>query len=114
MVESILSIIKWHEQTFGDAETLDGQWTKFLEEKQEWLDSNRTDIMELADCFIVAAGLGRFSTILAASCIEETMTQLGLTGFTEIQLGNAIDKKMDILRSRKWEAKNGSFQHVEE
>ena len=112
MKESILSIIKWHEETFGDAETLDGQWAKFLEEKQEWLDSDCTDIMELADCFIVAAGLGRFSTLLAASCLEETLTELAVTEFTQADLKIAIEKKMDILRTRKWKAQNGSFQHV--
>lgn len=114
MKESIKSIIEWHEQTFGDAETLKGQFAKFLCEKKEWLESNREDIIELADCFIVAVGLGRFSGMLAATCMDETMTQLALSKFDVVDLGEAIDVKMAKNRARKWAAQNGCFQHVEE
>lgn len=114
MKETIKSIIEWHEQTFGDAETLEGQIEKFCEEKEEWLDSDREDVSELADLFIVAAGIGRFDAIQSAFCLQETMTQLDLSTYRYRELEQAIDKKMRKNRARKWAAQNGSFQHVEE
>ena len=53
MKETIKSIIDWHEITFPDA-TLEGQLEKFKKERKECLDSEFTDISELADMFIVA------------------------------------------------------------
>ena len=46
MKETIISIAKWHEETFPDA-TLDGQKVKYTEELHEWEESQYEDISEL-------------------------------------------------------------------
>lgn len=100
MKESIKSIIEWHEQTFGDAETLDGQMQKFLTERKEWLDSDRKDIKELADMLIVAAGIGRFDAVMAAECIHDVIAeQYHYTKYKSIDLCEAVNKKMGCMNA---------------
>lgn len=64
MNESVKSIADWHAKTFPDA-TLAGQNDKFIAEMREWEASGNGDVLELADMFIVAAGMSRFSTMAA-------------------------------------------------
>lgn len=122
MAESILSIIKWHEQTFGDAETLEGQMAKFYAESEEWEESKyitdtgeiRGDISELADMAIVGAGIGRFDCVTALNYLAHVYTELYSSSFSEDDLAEAIDAKLAKNRARKWTPQNGSFQHIEE
>ena len=99
MSETIKSIIDWHTETFPDA-TLDGQILKWMEEKSEWEKSLRKatedfvcgDVKELADMFIVACGLTRFSYTEAMFCFGYVERELGASLFTTSDLEKAIDE----------------------
>lgn len=114
--ESIASIIAWHAKTFPEA-TLDGQIEKFLDEKVEYATAVAPEdkIEELADCFIVACGIARFNPVYGSRFLGETFN-----AFTQNQdatiakLQDAIDKKMQVNRKRKWGKGKGNYQHVEE
>ena len=122
MKESILSIAQWHKDMFPDA-TLDGQRLKWMEEKREWKESLRPvtkdlvcgDVKELADMFIVACGLTRFSDAEAMFCFGSVVRELCSSLFTTSDLENAIDEKMERNRARIWEKQaNGSYHHVDD
>jgi hypothetical protein len=119
MKETIKSIILWHEQTFPDA-TQEGQIDKYFKEEAEFLTameigSFNEAINEMADCFIVACGIGRFDIILAARFMGRVFNMFANdAGFTKTTLQKAIDKKMEINRNRKWGKKGNSYQHIEE
>lgn len=110
--ETIQSIIEWHTKTFPNA-TLEGQLEKFKKERKEWLDSEHTDISELADMFIVACGVARFDTIEAMFCFGRVDDNLTISVFQTKELEKAIDKKMEINRKRKWNFQDGQYQHKE-
>ena len=112
--ETILSIARWSEETFGDNLTLAGQLDKFETEKIEWLESNRKDIIELADLMIVASSVARFSLVDAALCFAHIDAELKLSGFSADDLETAINNKMQINRNRKWGKQGNSYQHIEE
>lgn len=112
--ETILTIAKWSEETFGDNITLEGQVTKFYDELNEWLATDRTDITELADLAIVASSVARFSVVKAASYFCLVAFNLMVSKFTEEDLEEAINKKMAINRKRKWSVGKGNFQHITE
>lgn len=114
MNETILSIARWSEETFGDNITLEGQIEKFNDELQEWHDSKHEDIMELADMAIVASSIARFSVVKAASYFCLVAFNLMVSKFTEEDLEEAINKKMAINRKRKWSVGKGNFQHITE
>lgn len=122
MKETIKSIIEWHEQTFGDAETLEGQIEKFHTEYHEWIKSRHIttegkiigDISELADMAIVAAGIGRFDCAMSIKYLGDVYNEICNNYLTKYDLEEAIDAKMAKNRARKWTPQNGSFQHVEE
>lgn len=122
MKESILSIAQWHKDAFPDA-TLDGQKLKWLEEKREWKESLRPategfvcgDVNELADMFIVACGLTRFSDTEAMFCFDSVVRELCSSLFATSDLENAIDKKMERNRARSWEkTPQGNYHHTNE
>ena len=114
MKETILSIARWSEETFGDNITLEGQLEKFLDERKEWLESDRKDLSELADLMIVASSVARFSLVDAALCFAHIDAELKLSGFSADDLETAINKKMAINRKRKWKKQGNSYQHIEE
>lgn len=122
MKESILSIAQWHKDAFPDA-TLDGQRLKWMEEKREWKESLRPvtkdlvcgDVKELADMFIVACGLTRFSNAEAMFCFSSVVQELYSSLFATSDLENAIDEKMEHNRARIWKKQaNGSYHHVDD
>jgi hypothetical protein len=112
--ETILSIAKWSEETFGDNITLEGQLEKFLDERKEWLESDRKDLSELADLMIVASSVARFSLVDAALCFSHIDAELKLSGFSADDLETAINNKMQTNRKRKWTIGKGNYQHIEE
>lgn len=112
--ESVASIIKWSEETFGDNITLEGQLQKFLDEIQEWYSSGQKDIEELADLAIVASSVARFSVIEAMRCFAFVSNRLGESSFTLTELKTAINKKQAKNRRRKWAIGKGNFQHISE
>lgn len=110
--ETIQSIIEWHTKTFPNA-TLEGQLEKFKKERKEWLDSEHTDISELADMFIVACGVARFSIVDALYLFKDCIDEASKAVITFGMLETAIEKKMGINRKRKWNFENGQYQHKE-
>lgn len=122
MKESILSIAQWHKDTFPDA-TLDGQKLKWIEETYEWKkslhpateDFVRGDLDELADMFIVACGLTRFSNTEAMFCFGSVEQELYDSLFSQSDLEEAIDKKMERNRARIWKKQDdGSYHHSDD
>ena len=113
MKETIKSIIEWHEQTFPDA-TLEGQLQKYQDELQELMQSNCKDITELADMFIVACGICRFSLTRGMTAFWQVGEWAGGMLLIKEQLDAAVNEKMAINRKRKWSVGKGNFQHITE
>ena len=115
-MESIKSIIDWHTETFPEA-SLDGQITKFLDERVEYICATTPEekLTEMADCFIVACGIARFNIVYGSRFLGEAFDM-----FTEAKdvtidaLQKAIDAKMAINRQRKWGKGKGNYQHIDE
>ena len=112
-METVVSIAKWSEETFGERATLKGQKLKFEDEKVEWLSSGRADIMELADLAIVASSIARFSVVEAMTYFSFIDVELALSGFTAQDLERAINEKQAINRKRKWNFNGNNWQHKE-
>lgn len=112
MKETMLSIMKWHEETFPDA-TLDGQLAKYQEEQLEFVDSDCKDLTELADMFIVACGIARFDMHEGAWAIRDVYEFLVdcVNPASQHDFFRYVDMKMNTNRSRKWEKKEGFYQH---
>lgn len=118
MYETIQTIIEWSAATFPDA-TVGGQIAKFREEKEEWRKTkyNRGgvlwngDISELADMFIVAAGLGRLDPMESMFCMRTVAKELEESVFATRDLCEAVNAKMAINRSRRWRSGNGQYKH---
>ena len=106
MSENIASIIKWHEETFPEA-TLDGQMAKFNEEYDEWKDAKTPEESnkELADMFIVACGLARFT-------YDPVFFSLVHTLGNSLDLHKSINEKMKLNRTRQWTKGNGEYKHI--
>lgn len=111
MKETIASIIKWHEQTFPDA-TLEGQMAKFADERKEF--EQEPSLEEWSDMFIVACGIARFDSILALHYFSDCFKILERQAIRNIYIQQAVDKKMQINRNRKWNKIGNKFQHIEE
>lgn len=111
MTETILSIAKWHEETFPNA-TLEGQLVKYRDEESEWIASDCKDVTELADMLIVACGIARFDILEGMFFIADVMDWA--SGCCMPSLMDAVQEKMKVNRQRKWAISNGKYQHVEE
>jgi hypothetical protein len=114
MKETVASIIKWSEETFGDNITLEGQLQKFKDEIEEWFESDQKDIEELADMAIVASSVARFSVVEAIRCFSYVAESLSYSKFTVSELEEAINKKQAKNRKRKWGKGKGNYQHISE
>lgn len=112
MAESIDTIIAWHKQTFPD-ETLAGQKDKYIEELNEclWADP-KDELSELADMIIVSAGIMRFDP--AQYRYLDCAYRLAVAfGYDFDDLWQAVDKKMQTNRARKWvKQAEGNYHHV--
>lgn len=113
MGKLIREIAQWHKETFEGA-TFNGQQEKFLAELIEFYeeDDEEKALFELADCFIVACGLWRFNRLEALSAFINVETIAHLRGISRDSLIEAVNKKMEINRSRTWQNNGeGSYQH---
>lgn len=121
MKETVETIMRWHKETFPDA-TLEGQVGKFIGEANEVLMTVGPDVMgrdscdhsEMADMFIVACGVARFSMqdfVFGMSTITTYMQDYNVS---VVDLETAVQKKMKINRQRKWDKKDGQYQHKED
>ncbi|MFQ6744663.1 MAG: hypothetical protein ACLRFN_01655 [Alphaproteobacteria bacterium] len=113
MTETIKSIIEWHEQTFPNA-TLEGQEQKYQDKLQELAESNYKDITELADMFIVACGICRFSLTQGMTAFWKVADLAGGMLLIREQFDAAVNEKMAINRNRKWDYNKGYYQHIDE
>lgn len=111
MKENIASIILWHEQTFPMAD-LQGQLSKFADEKKEF--EQEPSLEEWADMFIVACGIARFDSILALHYFSDCFKILERQAIRNMYIQQAVENKMQINRSRKWNKVGNKFQHIEE
>lgn len=111
MKETILSIAKWHEETFKDA-NLDGQKAKFEEELAEYNEA--VNMQELADMFIVACGISRFDSVVALeyfAVVFKALASWKVVGACAV-LQTVIDEKMAKNRKRIWnKTGNGTYHH---
>ena len=107
MKETLQSIIAWHVETFPDA-TLSGQIEKLKDEWKEW-DESDNDISELADVFIVCAGLARFGDLEYIKQFANIDAEMNFAEFSDIDLMKAIDAKMEINRAREWKKQGGKY-----
>ena len=98
-------IVKWHKETFPDAD-LKSQKIKFLEEYKEYLESG--DIMELADMIIVNEVLthrfhfSHFSNVVFSEAFCNELNS---------DIFNVVEEKMKINKQRTWHKVNGVYRH---
>lgn len=112
MKETILSIAKWHEETFPDA-TLEGQLEKYEEENEEFAGSDFKDLSELADMFIVACGIVRFDMCQAMNALNNVFFWRDIKGFDTLKLCMAVEQKMEKNRKRVWaKTQKGVYHHT--
>lgn len=111
MKETIDTIIQWHKDTFPDA-TLEGQFSKFNEEKTEMMMAIGTHrLEELADMYIVSCGIARFNYAMGLDRMLQTLNSL--RNYTIQELLYAVESKMEINKKRKWQKSNGLYHHIE-
>lgn len=112
--ELMAILIKEHEETFKDI-TLEAQLDKFIDEQDEFEEADNCldEARELADMFIVAAGVARFAPRFVKNClvpvlvdIAEEHKEFGRGMVTQL----ALEKSL-INKNRKWAKKNGKYQH---
>lgn len=106
-------VSKVHEQLFPNA-TLESQCAKFDEEYKEFEDADGIDIcLELADCFIVAAGIYRFNKGLGDFIGKSISASLKDNQSLRGSLAVAIVTKMNKNIDRQWNNKDGYYKHIE-
>ena len=112
--ELLVKLSREHEKLFPDATT--SSQAEKLEEELNELDKSKGSyeaINELADCFIVCAGLYRFvpqTALLTMSGISNTVEELG---YKEVFL-KCVEAKWEFNKTRKWEVKDGYYHHIGE
>lgn len=107
--ERLENIKKWHARTFPKA-TLATQILKLEEELKEAKTApEKKFAQEVADIFIVCAGLKRWSSLIAEFFIDKFLTQASTE--TILLMLEEIEKKMKINKKRRWNEKNGYYRH---
>lgn len=106
-------VSKVHEQLFPNA-TLESQCAKFDEEYKELEDADGIDIcLELADCYIVAAGIYRFNKGLGDFIGKAIISSLEDNKTLRTSLAVAIVTKMNKNIDRQWNNIDGYYKHIE-
>lgn len=107
-------IQEWHKKTFPMA-TFEGQVEKIKEEFIEFVTAKdvRHKLEELADMYIVGCGIGRFSWFSSSHIISLVMKLGASEDFTMKEFIDAVETKMRVNMSRKWDKKNGQYRHKE-
>ena len=99
-METLLSIAHWNKLTFRS--TLKEQRDKVKEEFEEFTEAY--SIEELADVIIAIIGLARFGGNW--KLLFYSVLSLGKERFTPESIYNAVQLKMEINRTRKWEGQH--------
>ena len=123
--ELIKDVMDWHAETFPEA-TGSGQLSKLNEEVNEYVAIRADDfgvgLEELADIFIVGCGLARFSNpgalmafgFVYTECIDYCKNFGNDVVFYLDLVSEAVVKKMETNRQRKWTKGKGEYKHVGE
>lgn len=112
--KELAEVMLWHKKTFKDV-TVGGQLLKLEEEYKELAEAVENEngdetFKELADVFIVCAGLVRLGSIIGKVNIEAILDKMDIEELYNTL--EAIRAKMEINRARKWDKlKDGRFKH---
>lgn len=109
--EELKKVTQWHKKTFPNADKA-GQLLKLEEELKEAKQSQteKEAYKELADVFIVLAGLDRFKSFIGGTLYGLLCDEINSQ--EKKALLKAIREKMKINRARKWDKlKDGRFKH---
>lgn len=100
---------KVHEYLFYKA-NLQSQCEKYSEERTEYYEAKTDDdkLKELADMFICACGVKRFSYAIGNDLCDNVLKNYG---FDRNKILLAVCEKMNILQHREWEENNGYYKH---
>lgn len=102
-------INKVHEYLFYNA-TLQTQCEKYGEERSEYYEANTDEekLKELADMYISACGVKRFSYAIGNDLCENVIKNYG---YNKSKILLAVCEKMNKLQYREWEEVNGYYKH---
>lgn len=102
-------INKVHEYLFYNA-ILETQCSKYCEERSEYYEATTDEdkLKELADMFICACGIKRFSYAVGNDLCESILKNYN---FDRNKILLAVCDKMNILQHREWEENNGHYKH---
>lgn len=112
--ELLAILTKEHEEIFKDV-TLEAQLDKFVDEQKEFKQAKNCleEAREMADMFIVAAGIARFAPVF----VKEVMLPMLVDKIKKSEAYNkemiaelALEKSL-INKNRKWDKKGGKYQH---
>lgn len=112
--ELMAILTKEHEETFKDV-TLEAQLDKFVDELDEYKEADNPldEAREVADLFIVAAGVSRFAPRFAKEFMVDKIIDMideekeyGRGLVTHL----ALEKSL-INKNRDWSKKGGKYQH---
>ena len=111
LARELEGVKKWHKKTFPGA-TLAGQLVKLEEEANELLKTKtrEEEKQELADVFIVCAGLDRWNSKIGNYIVNKHLDAMPVEILFELIL--AINDKMKKNRKRIWKkSADGCFHH---
>lgn len=112
--ELIEILKKEHTETFKDI-TLEAQLDKFVDEQHEYEEADNclNEARELADMIIVAAGVARFAPRFVKEVLKPYIRkEMGEDGrLSSIIAYMALEKSL-INKERKWDKKEGKYQHI--
>lgn len=108
-----LEIVAWHLETFPDI-LPEKQKEKLEEEQQEFAIATtlQEKLEELADVYIVNAGLSRFYPDDAKKHIIQIGKDLKSLNLTFFVLKGAIEKKLEKNKKRAWLIAGGEYHHI--
>ncbi|MFV0626688.1 MAG: hypothetical protein ACK5N8_05005 [Alphaproteobacteria bacterium] len=106
-------IVAWHLETFPDI-VAEKQKEKLDEERQEFAIATtpQEKLDELADVYIVNAGLSRFYPEESMQNIIQIRKDLQSLNFTFFVLKGAVEKKLEENKKRTWHIAGGEYPHV--
>lgn len=112
--ELMAILTKEHTETFKDI-TLEAQLDKFIDEQDEYEDADNCldEAREMADMFIVAAGIARFAPRFVEKFVVPVLIDKleDNEEFTKGIITRLSLEKSLINKERKWDKKDGKYQH---
>jgi len=129
IIETAGRVMRWHKRTFPDVD-FEGQHSKWLEElwefkavytrfsrRSRWFVRKKVPsyrkkeaLLEIADMYIVAIGMFRYSTITAIRMLIRIFLMTAVS-FTLKEVICGIEDKLIINKRRTWYKKKGVYKH---